>query len=536
MNKEKKFWQHAPFVLLLFIAIVLAVGSGIEQIQDKHPADTPIYTSPFVILLWGICALLALWHLCRSWQRLHFGSKMLHLAMPIMLCGALTSHLTATSGSMELSAGAQPTHGFFTPDNKVAHLPFAVRLDSCEIPRHPKTQQPTDFISHLQISSPDSNNFSAKVSMNRVLRHKGWRIYQTEMSTHRSVLTVYHDPWGIAITYCGYLLLLIGAMASLLHRHGAFRTLLRHPAWKKAVCCGGLLFLLPFNAHAATTSAEDVYLTLLHPELMSGLCLVVGLLGYIESVLHFITSRPTWALSRVLQHIALVSAATWMLALLALRGYIGGYTPFSNGCEAMLTMGVAVAACSIWLSRKFRPLLPFGLLLCGFAIIASTIGSGHTQISSIRPVLNSPLLSWHVVVVMIAYALFTIMALNGMTALLINVCMTTHRAASKDAITFKISLINRLLLYPALLLLAIGIFVGAVWANISWGTYWSWDPKETWALITLLIYAIPAHSVSLPMFTRPKVVNTYCVLAYATVLMTYFGVNYLLGGMHSYVS
>ena len=98
----------------------------------------------------------------------------------------------------------------------------------------------------------------------------------------------------------------------------------------------------------------------------------------------------------------------------------------------------------------------------------------------------------------------------------------------------QLSVFSRILLYPAVFLLAGGIFVGAVWAEVSWGTYWSWDPKETWALITMLIYALPLHEKSLCRFQRPFFFHGYCLIAFLSVLMTYFGVNYVLGGMHSY--
>lgn len=94
--------------------------------------------------------------------------------------------------------------------------------------------------------------------------------------------------------------------------------------------------------------------------------------------------------------------------------------------------------------------------------------------------------------------------------------------------------ISEMLLYPAVFLLGAGIFVGAIWANQSWGRYWGWDPKETWALVTLIIYAWPIHAVSFPWFRRPGVRNAYFAIAFLAVLMTYFGVNYLLSGLHSY--
>ena len=82
--------------------------------------------------------------------------------------------------------------------------------------------------------------------------------------------------------------------------------------------------------------------------------------------------------------------------------------------------------------------------------------------------------------------------------------------------------------------LGLGIFIGAIWANISWGDYWSWDPKETWALITMLVYAVPLHTATVPSISKPMAYHFYMMFAFLTLLMTYFGVNYLLGGMHSY--
>ena len=98
----------------------------------------------------------------------------------------------------------------------------------------------------------------------------------------------------------------------------------------------------------------------------------------------------------------------------------------------------------------------------------------------------------------------------------------------------RLTALSQHLLLPAVFLLASGIFLGAVWAAISWGNYWSWDPKEVWALITLLVYAVPLHVRSLPVLRRPRVYHIYILVAFLSVLVTYFGVNYLLGGMHSY--
>ncbi|MBO4607007.1 MAG: cytochrome c biogenesis protein CcsA, partial [Prevotella sp.] len=98
----------------------------------------------------------------------------------------------------------------------------------------------------------------------------------------------------------------------------------------------------------------------------------------------------------------------------------------------------------------------------------------------------------------------------------------------------RVTALSQLLLYPAVFLLTIGIFLGAVWANVSWGNYWSWDPKESWALITLMVYAVPLHKASVAIFQKPLWYHTYMVSAFLAVIITYFGVNELLGGMHSY--
>ena len=137
----------------------------------------------------------------------------------------------------------------------------------------------------------------------------------------------------------------------------------------------------------------------------------------------------------------------------------------------------------------------------------------------------APLLSIHVTVIIIAYALLCCTAINAIIAL----CTKNSEKRTMQA------LLGRALLYPATMFLAGGIFIGAVWANISWGRYWGWDPKEVWALITLLLCSIAFHTRSLRFISKPVVFHIFCIVAFATVLFTYFGVNYLLGGLHSYM-
>lgn len=145
------------------------------------------------------------------------------------------------------------------------------------------------------------------------------------------------------------------------------------------------------------------------------------------------------------------------------------------------------------------------------------------------PVLNSPLLSVHVSIIMMGFAMLSFTFISGLTAILLR--LVSRTAQPKMVQLLQLSLV---FLYPALAALGIGIFIGAIWANVSWGEYWGWDPKEVWALITFMIYAIPLHARSVAQLRRPTAFHLFMTLAFLTLVMTYFGVNYFLGGMHSY--
>ncbi len=143
----------------------------------------------------------------------------------------------------------------------------------------------------------------------------------------------------------------------------------------------------------------------------------------------------------------------------------------------------------------------------------------------LMPVLRSPLFSIHISTIVTAYALLLGIMVVGIIAL----------SRPKDLTRQKrLKATSTAMLYPAVALLASGIFIGALWANISWGNYWSWDPKEVWALITLLIYAAPLHGKLWKSFDKPMFFHIYCILAFLSVVITYFGVNLFLGGVHAY--
>ena len=254
--------------------------------------------------------------------------------------------------------------------------------------------------------------------------------------------------------------------------------------------------------------------------------LSVGLLAF--ALLLYKGLRPVAADGRMLRGVERFFACALWAALLfqalgyGLRWYIGGRIPLSNGYETMQFLALATLLLACLFRRRFPFTLPFGFLLSGFALLVSYLGQMNPQITPLMPVLVSPWLSSHVSLIMMSYALFAFMMLNGVLALCVR----------REAL--RLMLLSRLLLYPAVFFLGAGIFLGAIWANVSWGHYWSWDPKEVWALVTFMVYAVPFHAGSLSRLRKPLFFHVYMMVAFLTVLMTYFGVNYVLGGMHSY--
>ena len=175
---------------------------------------------------------------------------------------------------------------------------------------------------------------------------------------------------------------------------------------------------------------------------------------------------------------------------------------------------------SILRQQRFPLIIITGFLLSCFILLLYHFLGKYSAANHPLPVLNSRLLPLHVSTIMMAYTLLLLTFIVS----LVGVAMPKQRQ--------KMYHFSQFLLFPALMLLCYGIFIGAIWANVSWGTYWSWDPKETWALITLMIYAAPAHRTFSNLSTMKY--HIYMALAFFTILMTYLGVNYFLGGMHSY--
>ncbi len=264
-------------------------------------------------------------------------------------------------------------------------------------------------------------------------------------------------------------------------------------------------------------SMERTYAKLAAGHTPAVVAVIIGVLLYIMMAAGRI--KP-----HLLKRLGFSSAALlwlWLTIMIALRWVICDHIPMSNGYETMQFLAWCLTTVTIVFSRT-SVLLPMGILAAGLAMCVASMSGAGASVTGLMPVLNSPLLSVHVAMVMLSYALFMLMALTGVTSLI----------RSNDAT--RLTDISRVMLYPALTLLTIGMFIGAVWANVSWGRYWGWDPKEVWALITMIVYALPAHPTLLPALTRPRAYHIYMVVAFISVIITYFGVNFILGGLHGY--
>lgn len=274
--------------------------------------------------------------------------------------------------------------------------------------------------------------------------------------------------------------------------------------------------------------AEKLYNEANYIRVLAMLCVSLGLVCFVVYCRRMVADVPRRPLIHGFMLFLLASLFVYLSFFMILRGYVSGHLPLSNGFETMVFMAWCSLLITLVAQRIFFMAVPFGLLLCGLTLLVAMMGDANPQITQLMPVLQSPLLSVHVAVIMVAYSLQAFAMLNGVTALVLR-----HSKGGGRKVEYLAD-VSRVMLYPAVFLLAVGIFVGAVWANVSWGRYWGWDPKEVWALITLLVYSLALHSGSLPCFRRPMFMHLFCIFAFLTVLITYFGVNFVLGGMHAY--
>ena len=620
------------FTLYILLVVCIGFATVVEKYHGTAFVGEHIYGAWWFSALWAVLTVASLAYIMKQHLYKRMAVMLLHLSFVVILVGALVTHLTAQRDTIHLRVGI-PYHLTSTSQ---------ITLKEFRIINYPGTDAPLDYQSVIL-----HGNEQVLVSMNKVGNIDNYRLFQQSYDSDGAgvSLGVSYDPYGIAITYFGYLMLLIGIIATLLSRHTQMRSL-----YRKAIRPMALLFTIlyslftsaaplpvidkdiahrmgtiqvlynnricPLNTVATDStmkmtgsaswkdySADEVFFSwmiyympwekelLLNNPKKKGAedrKAVVEMfyngqftkifpyrIGhavnwyspggqvlpreipvkeqfFIKQSMDFLTEAiVTGQRDRAFEIIAKIKLfqrdmigdvlpsenktqtelfynklrsikfPVLITAQLGLRWWLSGHIPLSNGYETMLFMAWVLLVLTIVLFRKFRFFLWIGpLAACCCLLVAMMTGSG-SQITPLIPVLQSPLLSVHVMTVMCAYALFALQMMLGVYS------FWTSKLE-------RITALSQLLLYPAIFLLTIGIFLGAVWANVSWGNYWSWDPKESWALITLMVYAIPLHKASIGVFNKPRFYHIYMISAFLAVLITYFGVNFILGGMHSY--
>ena len=217
-----------------------------------------------------------------------------------------------------------------------------------------------------------------------------------------------------------------------------------------------------------------------------------------------------------------------------MRGYISGHAPWSNSYETMIFLSWTGILAGFFFGRRNFTAFALSTLFGGVVLFVSGLNWMDPEITPLVPVLKSPWLMFHVATLMMAYGFLGIGCMIATTNLIAASFMTPKNRETISKRILSLSIVNELSLTIGLALMMVGIFLGAVWANESWGRYWSWDPKETWALITGVVYAIVLHVRWFEKKRNDLRFNLMTQSAFLTVLMTYFGVNYLLSGMHSY--
>ncbi len=221
---------------------------------------------------------------------------------------------------------------------------------------------------------------------------------------------------------------------------------------------------------------------------------------------------------------------------LGIRWYISGHAPWSNGYESMIYVAWATMLFGLIFGRKSPLTLAATTFVTSMLLMVAHWNWMDPSIGNLVPVLDSYWLMVHVAIIVASYGPFTISMVLGMLALILYIFTTNNNKKKIKLAIDEITVINEMSLIIGLVLLTIGNFLGGIWANESWGRYWGWDPKETWALISIMVYAFVLHMRLIPGLRGKYAFNMSSVFAFSTILMTYLGVNHLLSGLHSYAS
>jgi len=263
---------------------------------------------------------------------------------------------------------------------------------------------------------------------------------------------------------------------------------------------------------------------------------LVGLLMFFVLVSQIFKDRSIWRIAIYFFKGTIMLLFIWHTAGLVLRWYISGHAPWSNAYESILYVAWATMGIGWALGRKSDMTFAASAFVTSMLLWIAHQSWIDPSIANLQPVLDSYWLMIHVAVIVGSYGPLTVGMILGLVSLILMI-LTTEKNKERMAINIKeLTIINELALTTGLVMLTIGNFLGGQWANESWGRYWGWDPKETWALVSIMIYAFVIHTRLVPGLRGKWTFNFMSVVAFGSIMMTYFGVNFYLVGLHSYAS
>ncbi len=260
-------------------------------------------------------------------------------------------------------------------------------------------------------------------------------------------------------------------------------------------------------------------------------------LGFILLIIHFLLIfKPGARFSKLINAGTLLIFIAFLLytAGLSIRWYISGHAPWSNGYETMIYVGWATSLSGFIFVKRSPITLAVTTVLTSIILFVAGMSWMNPEITNLVPVLKSYWLIVHVAIITASYGFLAMGALLGMLNLVLIILRNKKNEKQIGFTILEVSYIIEMALIIGLFMLTIGSFIGGVWANESWGRYWGWDPKETWALVTVLVYSIILHLRKVPGLKSIFALSSLALAGLGSVLMTFFGVNYYLSGMHSY--
>ena len=274
-------------------------------------------------------------------------------------------------------------------------------------------------------------------------------------------------------------------------------------------------------------------------QIFSNLSKLYGLIGILLIILLFVDMfKSSKALRFAIKFLITMVAIGFVFQTfgLGLRWYISGHAPWSDGYESMIYVAWVTMLAGLIFSRGSKMTVAATTILSSIILMVAHLSWMDPQVTNLVPVLKSYWLTIHVSVITASYGFLALSAILGLINLLLMIAKTSSNHIKFDLKISELTAINQRASIVGLYLLTIGMFLGGVWANESWGRYWGWDPKETWALVSVLVYSFVAHMHFMPGLKSKFAFNFATLISYGVILMTFLGVNYYLSGLHSYAT